>query len=67
MSVIRSFKALRPAKEYAAQVAALPYDVMNSEEARIKVQGNPYSFLQNLKPKMAHRIEPLKSGSVFLL
>ncbi|MBQ2758976.1 MAG: DUF1015 domain-containing protein [Clostridia bacterium] len=45
MSVIRSFKALRPAKEYAAQVAALPYDVMNSEEARIKVQGNPYSFL----------------------
>ncbi len=45
MSIIRAFKALRPAKEYAALVAALPYDVMNSEEARIKVQGNPYSFL----------------------
>lgn len=45
MSVIRSFKALRPTKEYASRVAALPYDVMNSAEARIKVQGNPYSFL----------------------
>ena len=45
MSVIRSFSALRPKKEYAALVAALPYDVMNSLEARQKVQGNPYSFL----------------------
>lgn len=45
MSVIRSFNALRPKKEYAALVAALPYDVMNSLEAREKVKGNPYSFL----------------------
>lgn len=30
---------------YAEKVAALPYDVMNSDEAREKVQGNPYSFL----------------------
>ena len=45
MSTIRAFKALRPTKEYASRVAALPYDVMNSEEARVKVQGNPYSFL----------------------
>ena len=45
MSVLRPFKAIRPKKEYASRVAALPYDVMNSEEARHMVEGNPYSFL----------------------
>ena len=45
MSVFNPFKAVRPKKEFAASVAALPYDVMNSEEARIKVQGAPYSFI----------------------
>ncbi len=45
MSVIRPFKAIRPKKEYAHKVAALPYDVMNSAEAKIMAEGNPYSFL----------------------
>ena len=45
MSMIRAFRAVRPKKEFAAQVAALPYDVMNSAEARVKVQGNPLSFI----------------------
>ncbi len=45
MSVFRPFRAVRPKKEFASSVAALPYDVMNSEEAREKVQGNPYSFI----------------------
>ena len=45
MSTIRPFRAIRPQKEYAARVAALPYDVMNSAEAREKVKGNPYSFI----------------------
>ena len=45
MAVFRPFKALRPTKEYASKVAALPYDVMNSEEAKEMVKGNPYSFL----------------------
>lgn len=45
MSVIRPFRALRPKKEYAGLVAALPYDVMNSAEARKKVKGAPYSFI----------------------
>ena len=45
MAVFKPFKALRPTKEYASKVAALPYDVMNSEEAREMVKGNPYSFL----------------------
>ena len=45
MAVFKPFKALRPVKEHAAQVAALPYDVMNSEEAKIMVRDNPLSFL----------------------
>ncbi len=45
MAIFKPFKALRPTKEYASRVAALPYDVMNSEEAREMVKGNPYSFL----------------------
>ena len=45
MSVIHPFKGYRPAPEFASAVAALPYDVMTSEEARVMVKGNPYSFL----------------------
>lgn len=45
MAYFRPFNAIRPVKEYADRVAALPYDVMNSEEAKKMVEGNPYSFL----------------------
>ena len=45
MATVKAFRAIRPIPEKAAQVAALPYDVMNSAEARQMVQGNPYSFL----------------------
>lgn len=45
MSVIRPFKAMRPKKEFASSVAALPYDVMNSEEAREIVKDRPHSFI----------------------
>ena len=45
MSLVRPFKAIRPTSELADKVAALPYDVMNSNEAREMVVGNPYSFL----------------------
>lgn len=45
MAIIRAFKAIRPKRELADKVAALPYDVMNSEEAREMVKDNPYSFL----------------------
>ena len=46
MSVLKAFKALRPVPELAQKVAALPYDVMDSDEARKMVFGNPYSFLR---------------------
>jgi len=42
---VRPFKAVRPSKERADKVAALPYDVMDSDEAREMVKDNPYSFL----------------------
>lgn len=45
MAVLKAFRAFRPAADYADKVAALPYDVMNSEEARRMAFGNPYSFL----------------------
>lgn len=45
MAVIKAFKAVRPVCELADKVAALPYDVMNSEEAREMVKNDPYSFL----------------------
>lgn len=45
MAVFRGFKAFRPAADRQAQIPALPYDVMNSDEAREMVKGNPYSFL----------------------
>ncbi|MBR5826680.1 MAG: DUF1015 domain-containing protein [Clostridia bacterium] len=45
MAVFKPFKALRPVPEYADKVGALPYDVMNSAEAREMTKGNPLSFL----------------------
>ncbi len=45
MAIIRPFKAIRPMKEFVDKIAALPYDVMDSDEAREMVKDNPYSFL----------------------
>ena len=45
MAIIRPFNALRPQAERAAQVAAVPYDVVNTEEARALAAGNEFSFL----------------------
>lgn len=45
MAQVRPFKAVRPNEKLVAKVAALPYDVMTSDEARDMVKDNPYSFL----------------------
>ncbi len=52
MAVLRKFKAWRPKKGLEFKVASYPYDVLNSEEARELVQGNPYSFLHVVKPEV---------------
>ena len=45
MITVKPFSALRPKTEYVKECAALPYDVMSSDEARVEVVGKPYSFL----------------------
>jgi uncharacterized protein (DUF1015 family) len=45
MAIIRPFKGFRPTKDIATQLASLPYDVMNSQEAAEMAKGNPYSLL----------------------
>jgi len=45
MAIVKPFKALRPPREIAGKVACLPYDVMNTDEARSMADGNEYSLL----------------------
>ncbi len=52
MAVFKPFKAVRPVPEQAAEIASLPYDVMDSEEARIEVAKHPLSFLHVEKPEI---------------
>ena len=42
---LHPFRAVRPKPELAAQVAAVPYDVVNRAEAAELARGNPHSFL----------------------
>lgn len=44
MATIRPFKGLRPAPTLAEKVAARPYDVLSTAEARTEAAGNPYAF-----------------------
>ena len=46
MAVVKPFKALRPAKEVADLVASVPYDVVNTLEAKELADDNPFSFLR---------------------
>jgi len=52
MAKIKAFKGVRPVPEKAKLVAAPPYDVLSSDEARIMAEGNPYSFLHVDKPEI---------------
>ncbi len=52
ITLIRPFKALRPAPDKAAAVTAPPYDVLNTEEARTRAAGKPHSFLHISKPEI---------------
>src|SRR5215216_882529 len=52
MATIRAFRAERPPKEKAADVAAVPYDVVNTAEARELAQANPLSFLHVSRPEI---------------
>lgn len=52
MAILKPFKGLRPPKNIAKLLAARPYDVMNSQEAREEAAGNPYSLLHITRPEI---------------
>jgi len=52
MSLVKPFRGLRPVADRAADVAAPPYDVLSTEEARVRAAGKPWSFLHISKPEI---------------
>jgi uncharacterized protein (DUF1015 family) len=52
MAILRTFKALRPDPQTAQSVSAVPYDVVNTAEARQQAAGNPLSFLHVSRPEI---------------
>ena len=60
MAIVRPFRGFRPNGELAEKIASLPYDVMDTEEARSKIEANPYSFLTVTKSEatMPEGVDP---------
>ncbi len=54
---IKPFKGFRPVEDKVKAVASRPYDVLNSEEAREEAKGNPWSFLNVVKPEITLPLE----------
>lgn len=52
MATLRAFRGLRPKPELAAKVASVPYDVVNTEEARELAGNNPLSFLRVVRSEI---------------
>lgn len=52
MATVRPFKAIRPRMDIAEKVACLPYDVMNTAEAREMAKGNDASFLRIVRSEI---------------
>ncbi|MHB9117255.1 MAG: DUF1015 domain-containing protein [Burkholderiales bacterium] len=52
MHLIRPFAGLRPVSEHTAAVVAPPYDVLSTDEARVRAAGRPWSFLHISKPEI---------------
>ena len=52
MAKIKPFKGVRPPKEFIEEVASRPYDVLNSQEARVEAEGNEKSLYHIIKPEI---------------
>jgi uncharacterized protein (DUF1015 family) len=52
MAILRPFRALRPPPSIVSRVAAPPYDVVTTKEARQLASGNPHSFLHVSRPEI---------------
>lgn len=52
MAILKAFKGLRPPQNIVKELASRPYDVLNSNEARVEAEGNEYSLLHIIKPEI---------------
>lgn len=52
MAILKPFQGYRPPKEIVKDLASRPYDVLDSDEARIEAGDNPYCFLRVVKPEI---------------
>jgi len=52
MALVKPFKGIRPPKQYVAEVASRPYDVLSSNEARVEAFGNEKSLYHIIKPEI---------------
>lgn len=52
MAIIKPFKGIRPPKNLVEKVNSRPYDVLNSEEARVEAAGNEFSLYHIIKPEI---------------
>jgi uncharacterized protein (DUF1015 family) len=52
MAILRAFKGWRPPQNIVKELASRPYDVLDSKEARVEAEGNPYSLLHIIKPEI---------------
>ena len=67
MAIIRPFSALRPPPNRAKDVSSVPYDVVNTEEARALAEGNPLSFLHVSRPEIDLPREPISTATRFIV
>ncbi len=49
---VRAFRAVRPDHAHALNVASVPYDTVDTDEARELAEGNPSSFLHVIRPEI---------------
>ncbi len=52
MAILKPFKAWRPAPEKAIDIVSVPYDIVNTDEARELAEGKPNSFLHVIRPEI---------------
>ncbi len=52
MAIVRPFRAIRPVPQKTKAVASVPYDVVDTSEARLLAENNPYSFLHIVRPEI---------------
>ena len=66
MAIIKPFKGLRPTKEIVEELACLPYDVMNSEEAAKMAEGKEKSLLRITKAEIeCPEVDDIHSETVY--